>query len=183
MLNGVTVANLLTMQAAAVNEIVLYHPLPRTLKCALMYGNAPSAVQKSIVVTKVLWQSSDDNLLGFICAPSPKFMSKTLSVQSGSLQFNVRLVFKGDKYGKDFCLSYDETDDPMVEFYDARYPHTEFGQFVSRYCVSTLLSDAERLAKSGLCLNGGVPDWVLDSASISRVFTWIHEEISKSKTV
>ena len=44
-------------------------------------------------------------------------------------KFNVRVVNKGDKFGRDFCLTH-ESEKPMVEFYDARYPHTEFGQFV-----------------------------------------------------
>ena len=32
--------------------------------------------------------------------------------------WNVRIVEKGDSYGRDMCLTYDETD-PLVEFYDA----------------------------------------------------------------
>ena len=53
-------------------------------------------------------------------------------------RFNVRIVNKGDKYGREFCLTHD-TDKPMVEFYDRRYPHTQYGQFVSSYDVGTLL--------------------------------------------
>ena len=70
-------------------------------------------------------------------------------------KFNVRVVNKGDKYGRDFCLTHDG-DKPLVEFYDVRYPHTEFGQFVSRYYVETILGeDGYGRAEGGLCLDGG----------------------------
>ena len=44
-------------------------------------------------------------------------------------KFNVRIVRAGDRYGRDNCLTHDK-DEPLVEFYDSRYPHTEYGQFV-----------------------------------------------------
>jgi len=70
-------------------------------------------------------------------------------------KYNVRVVNKGDKFGRDFCLTH-ESDKPMVEFYDARYPHTEFGQFVSRYNVETILGkDRWGHAEGGLILDGG----------------------------
>jgi len=70
-------------------------------------------------------------------------------------KFNVRVVDKGMKYGRDFCLTHD-SEKPMVEFYDARYPHTEFGQFVSRYNVETILGkDRWGHAEGGLILDGG----------------------------
>jgi len=40
---------------------------------------------------------------------------------------NVRVVHPGDAYGLDDVLTNDG--EAMVEFYDARYPHTEHGQF------------------------------------------------------
>jgi hypothetical protein len=73
-------------------------------------------------------------------------------------KFNVRVVNKGDKFGRDFCLTHD-SDKPMVEFYDARYAHSEFGQFVSRYNVETILGkDRWGRAEGGLCLDGGNPN-------------------------
>ena len=44
----------------------------------------------------------------------------------------VRIVEKGDKYGLKDGLTH-EGDEPLVEFYDTRYEHTNLGQFVSRY--------------------------------------------------
>lgn len=95
-------------------------------------------------------------------------------------KFNVRIVNKGDKYGRDFCLTHNESGDKaMVEFYDSRYPHTEFGQFVSRYYVGTLLckegfygSDID----SGLCLDGGNPDeWSIEAEDMKTVIDYISE--------
>jgi hypothetical protein len=78
-------------------------------------------------------------------------------------KFNVRVVNTGDKYGRDFCLTNDKA--PMVEFYDTRYPHTQYGQFVSRYYVDTLL---ER-DTGGLCLDGGVPSWTVSAEDMATV--------------
>jgi len=50
---------------------------------------------------------------------------------------NVRVVHPGDAYGLNGALTNDG-DEAMVEFYDARYPHTVHGRFVSRYTLSTL---------------------------------------------
>jgi hypothetical protein len=77
-------------------------------------------------------------------------------------KYNVRIVKNGDKYGRDFCLTHDN-DKPMAEFYDARYPHSEFGQFVSRYYVGTLLGHegfygGQYKSGDGLCLDGGNRD-------------------------
>ena len=84
-------------------------------------------------------------------------------------KFNVRVVNKGDKYGRDFCLTHD-SDKPLVEFYDVRYPHTEFGQFVSRYYVSTILGEDGYVPKnSGLNLHGGVPEWTVSEQDMETV--------------
>jgi hypothetical protein len=84
----------------------------------------------------------------------------------------VRLVFNGDKYGLDFKLTHKE-EDPLVEFYDARYEHTNYGQFVSRYYASTLLNGELRQPGLGLNLDGGVPEWKITSNGILRVLLWI----------
>jgi hypothetical protein len=78
-------------------------------------------------------------------------------------KFNVRIVNTGDKYGLNDCLVNDKA--PMVEFYDTRYPHTQYGQFVSRYYVDTLL---ER-DTGGLCLDGGVPSWTVSAEDMATV--------------
>ena len=88
-------------------------------------------------------------------------------------KFNVRVVTKGDKYGRDFCLTHNE-DKPLVEFYDARYPHTEFGQFVSRYYVETILGDDDYGPKnSGLSLDGGIPEWTVPASDMNTVRYWL----------
>jgi hypothetical protein len=88
-------------------------------------------------------------------------------------KFNVRVVNKGDKYGLNFCLTHDG-DKPLVEFYDVRYPHTEFGQFVSRYYVETILSDKGNGPKnSGLNLHGGVPEWTVSERHMDIVRAYL----------
>ena len=95
-----------------------------------------------------------------------------ISVISDGRRFNVRLVRIGERYGRDLCLTHESKfnfgDDPLVEFYDARYPHCgEIGQFVSRYYRSTLM---EKPAPArGLCLDGGVPEWSIDGVAFEMV--------------
>ena len=84
-------------------------------------------------------------------------------------RFNVRILNKGDKYGRGFCLTHDH-DKPIAEFYDNRYPHTEFGQFVSSYYVSTLLDGST----GGLCLDGGNADsWTVSADDMMLVRAYL----------
>jgi len=76
------------------------------------------------------------------------------------LSFAVVVVPTGAAYGLEDCLTNDGG--LMVEFYDTRFPHTEHGQFVSRYYASTLLP----WKGGGLCLDGGVPNWSLDAGAM-----------------
>jgi hypothetical protein len=100
--------------------------------------------------------------------------------------FNVRMVFPGDAYGLNDCLTYDPSDkpwskpgDPLVEFYDARQDPARFGprgQFVSRYYLSTLLEgDPAR----GLNLQGGVPSWSLDGQALTRAVEWAKARVAE----
>jgi hypothetical protein len=95
------------------------------------------------------------------------------------IEFNVVLVEVGDRYGLNDCLVHDggghgkeyregvkvrpvEKPDAFVEFYDVRYNHTCYGQFVSRYFAKTLLGEPGSFGHKveiGLCLQGDVPDW------------------------
>jgi hypothetical protein len=59
----------------------------------------------------------------------------------------------------------------IVEFYDARFPHTTYGQFVSRYYANTLLTG--RL--HGLCLDGLVRNWSIDADTWSTIENWLKE--------
>lgn len=78
-------------------------------------------------------------------------------------KYTVRFVNKGEKYGLDFCLTHDD-DKPMIEFYDARYQHTEFGQFVSRYYVETLRDHVGKLN-----LYSSIPEWTVSAAGMQKV--------------
>jgi hypothetical protein len=98
------------------------------------------------------------------------------NTQTG-IPFTMRLVCKGDYYGRSFALVHDSAL-PLVEFYDARHIPTidagpdderpeQFGQFVSRYYLKTLLSGS---AHEGLNLQGGVDDWTIDAAGMAAAF-------------
>jgi hypothetical protein len=88
-------------------------------------------------------------------------------------KWNVRIVKTGDKYGRDMCLTNDKA--PMVEFYDSRYPHTQYGQFVSRYYISTILSQDSRGGEysNGLCLDGRVPAWQVSAEDMVEVVSFL----------
>ena len=89
-------------------------------------------------------------------------------------KWNVRIVKTGDKYGRDMCLTNDKA--PMVEFYDNRYPHTEYGQFVSRYYISTILSQDKYgyyQYPNGLCLDGRVPAWQVSAEDMVDVLYFL----------
>lgn len=88
---------------------------------------------------------------------------KAIDPESGN-RWCVRIVFLGDNYGLNHCLTYgearrqeDKHDDPMIEFYDMdsgvagilrnskdkteAYLGKKYGQFVSRYYWSSLNFD------------------------------------------
>jgi hypothetical protein len=87
-----------------------------------------------------------------------------------------RLVHRGDRYGRDGCLTHDE-EDPMLEFYDARYNHNPWlgfrGQFISRYYLSTLNEHRPYKRWIGLDLHGGVPVWKASSENMVDIFNWL----------
>jgi hypothetical protein len=79
-------------------------------------------------------------------------------------KFFVRVVKKGDKYGRDDVLTHDLAK-PMVEFYDYSAVNRGLfgprGQFVSRYDVATLLR-AYNHGDLVLVLDSGIPKWRID---------------------
>jgi hypothetical protein len=88
--------------------------------------------------------------------------------------FNVRIVYKGDTYGRDGCLTHEE-ENPLIEFYDAKQDKAKFGQygqFVSRYYCSTLLEQGEY--PQGLLLQGGVWEWSISPKGMQAVFDHLH---------
>ena len=57
----------------------------------------------------------------------------------------------------------------VVEFYDARYGRTDLGQFVRALDMSEFSDDYP----NGLCMYGGVPDWDVDSETMTRVADYV----------
>lgn len=86
------------------------------------------------------------------------------------LTWAVRVVRKGEYYGLRNCLVH-ETGEPLVEFYDTRYPFSNLGQFVSRYNLSTLVGTHPY--GHGLCLNSGVPDWTIPDECFGMIQDWL----------
>lgn len=82
--------------------------------------------------------------------------------------FNVVLVQKGERYGREDCLVHDRND-PLVEFWDDSADRKKFpprGQFVSRYYLHTLL---ERPKRIGIDLLGYVAGWKIDASEMDKV--------------
>jgi len=92
--------------------------------------------------------------------------------------FNARIVRYGDQYGNGRPGRLHEAVEPIVEFFDKRYPHTTFGQFVSSYNVTTLLDDDN--PENGLCLDGGIPSWQLSAEQFNEVKKFLRENAFSS---
>lgn len=86
------------------------------------------------------------------------------------LVWAVRIVEQGDKYGLKDRLTH-EGEEPLVEFYDTRYEHTDLGQFVSRYFIDTL-ADGE----GGLNLDGCEPEWTIHRPCMHRIRDWLRRQ-------
>lgn len=88
----------------------------------------------------------------------------------------VRVVSEGETYGLSNCLKH-TGGEPLVEFYDARYPHNfdsegPLGQFVSRYYLSTL---RDHSPANGLNLYGGEPSWSLAATDMAKVLRFLDQ--------
>lgn len=100
---------------------------------------------------------------------------------NNGITFNVRLVLKGDNYGRNGCLIHNE-EDPMIEFYDTRYDLDDWeglGQFVSRYYLSTLLerdTDFEG-ASYGIQLEGDVDVWYVNGENVDEILGWAEYKV------
>ncbi|WP_460791296.1 hypothetical protein [Nocardioides maradonensis] len=64
-----------------------------------------------------------------------------------------------------------------VTFYDARYPFTEYGQQIASYYLSTILGST-----AGICLDGGAPDWWIDSATMADIRAWLESQLITERT-
>lgn len=83
------------------------------------------------------------------------------------IEWNIRLIEKGQGYGLEDKLIHAE-EEPLIEFFDARHDHTEHGQFVSRYYVSTFMQ-----GDNGVNLYGGVPAWQIDAETKRLIKQWL----------
>lgn len=83
----------------------------------------------------------------------------------------VRLVKKGKRYGATSRMIHDQ-DDPLVEFYDPRFEHCEYGQFVSRYLLSSLQDHQLKHPGRGLNVEGGVHEWEIGGEALERTIRW-----------
>jgi hypothetical protein len=73
-------------------------------------------------------------------------------------------------------LSKDKKDQNLVSFYDTRYNHTQYGQFVGRYYASTLLGldgYGSGIKDRGLNLHGGVDNWFINADNANHVVDFI----------
>ena len=86
------------------------------------------------------------------------------------IPYTVVVLEIGDNYGLNNSLIVEK--EPLVEFYDRRYMHTPYGQFTgARYRLSTLLEKSN--TNYGLCLDGGVPAWVIDANTFKIILSWL----------
>lgn len=100
------------------------------------------------------------------------------AINDGGRPWVVRLIFSGDPFGLDFKLVHDG--EPVIEFYDARHEHTQYGQFVSRYYMSTLLEGYENgRTKTGICLQGNVPSWSVSGEALARILEWAKTAVTE----
>lgn len=95
---------------------------------------------------------------------------KAFSDYDSGLRWTVRVVEPGEVYGSDNKVLH-SGDEPLVEFYDQRYPITPIGQFVSRYYITMLLKGG-----GGLCLNGGVPSWSVGENCMYEIREWVADQ-------
>ena len=126
---------------------------------------------------------------------------KAIDPESG-IRWCVRIVFEGDDDGLNHCLTHDETE-PMIEFYDMdsraaelmrgsddkteAYLAEEYGQFVSRYYLSSLKFDeildgktvTDWSKRGGLNLDGGVDRWSVSSDFMVDAMAAINKEMEK----
>lgn len=58
-----------------------------------------------------------------------------------------------------------------VEFFDAQYDFTPWGQFIADYCVDTLVGKGLR----GLHLSDTSPNWRIDASTWNTIETWLTE--------
>lgn len=122
--------------------------------------------------------SMHPDLINGFCDGVKQFIARELDMIQVE-GFNVRVVEKGQPYGRNDCLIHDQ-DEPLVEFYDAKQNVALFGprgQFVSRYYRSTLM---EGEYPQGLALDGGVPQWSMSPAGMRAVKAFVQQHMNRT---
>ena len=96
---------------------------------------------------------------------------KNLSIVNAdnNITFNIVIVEKGEAYGLNNCLIAENT---LVEFYDSRYNHSEYGQFVARYNLDTIKNYNTFY---GLRLNTGSENWYVTHYNIQVIKEFIKD--------
>ena len=90
--------------------------------------------------------------------------------------WTVRLVFKGERYGRDGGPLLNEQTMPMVEFYDTEQDKAKFGpwgQFVTRYYLDTLMETRQKHPGYALALDLSIPRWTVSGEHMSLVERWL----------
>ena len=90
----------------------------------------------------------------------------TLTASNGTT-FTFRRIEPGMSYGRS---AVNDRSGPLVEVYDAAYSFTPWGQVICQYDVRTLETHTPGV---GLILDGGIPVWRVDGASMDQVRAWL----------
>lgn len=90
-------------------------------------------------------------------------------------KWTARIILNGCNYGSSNSLLND-SGKPLIEFYDNTYAslERELGQFVQRYYLETFL---ESNSNTGLILQGGVPEWVMNINELLFFKEWAKGEV------
>lgn len=149
--------------------------------------------------------SSTTSITARNSAPPPRYVEQSFGCPSeeyekeeGTLphdfttgKWRVHLIYPGERYGLDGCLTYElnaysgapaavhRASYPLVEFYDTSQDAARFpgGQFVSRYYMTDLLEDdsiavsLDTMLKNGnqFSLDGGIPAWTVEGDGLAKV--------------
>ena len=100
-------------------------------------------------------------------------MAKLMFVENeNNKQFAIRVIEKGDNYGRNRCLILKE-DKQLIEFYDVEGAGDEWfdelGQFIERYYIESIME----IENYGLNLSANVDVWNIEGANIHKIQQWI----------
>ena len=84
-------------------------------------------------------------------------------------KWKVRIVYTGDKYGRDYCLTNEKK--PLILFFDMEEDKEKFpiGQEVSSYYLESIQGK-----QGALNLNGEVDKWFITSESMKEIQKWLN---------